>query len=237
MSETMNYNQKIQQLIGPKGFVVLRKAVAGLPNLDITKADEYLQEMQIVPRSLCRWFSKSLNSLRKTSDEFVSINIPATDFSIKIKKNQKNEFTGSFLGKNDTKIDFNNATLPHVIALFLTVSDNFDSEKEDQQELFKSFQGIINSFVDKHLFDVKNIEIQLNKNENSAFCPDCKELIKLDENHKKLCVCYKFLGKNSLHIYRDNHNNLKVSFNSKWEKENIALLAKVLKKHIEVPHE
>lgn len=237
MSDTMNYNQKIQELIGSKGFIVLRKAIAGIPNLDIAKTDEYLQDMQIVSRGLCHWFQKSLTNIEKNTNSFCEFKIPTTEFSILVKKNINNEFSGNFLSKNNDKIEFINASLPHVIALFLTISDNFDVEKEEKQDLFKSLQNLINYFVDQNLFNVKNIEIQLNKNENSAICPDCKESIKLDEQNKKLCFCYKFLGKNSLHIYRDAQDNLKVSFDSKWEKENIALLAKVLKKRIEVPHE
>ena len=221
MFDDSNCVEKAKELIGQKGVVGLTKALAGIPDIDITKIDNYINDIKVIPIGISFWLSKTLNNLKK-NENIENKKIPATEFFISLTKNDKNLFTGFFLKEEKKLCEFNEQDLPHVIALCLTAG-NFlnDSKNEKDNLLSKSLQRIINELVNEFHFYKKNIEIKLQKNE--TICPDCKETIKLTPDVKKICICYKFLGKNSLHVFRDGNNNLKLSFGPKWGKENISL--------------
>lgn len=232
MLDMNNYNDKIRELIGHKGFVVLTKAIVALPDVNLEHINDYFTELQIVPRGISYWLSKTLTSLSKQDDLSV-LKIPTTTQILNIKKTEYNKFSGKLLDKEQLICDFLDQDVSRVIALCLTANDtNIKINTDHLSPMNKSLQRIINSLVNTHCFNDSLVEIKLNKNETSTVCPDCKETIKLDVDNKKLCICYKFLGKNSLHIYKDKNNTLKVSFSPKWEKENVEMLLKAFQKQI-----
>lgn len=237
MSDIADYKKRICELVGQKGFASLTKAIVSLPNVELDQLDKYFTQLQIIPRGITYWLSKTLTDMAKSS-ESVSLNLPATDLSLNVQKNNQNKFPGILLKNNEKLIDFDNYELPGVLTLCVIPEKTFDESNDIiEPSLNKSLQRIVNVLVQSHCFKEKNIEVKLQKNEHSSTCPDCKETITLNPDNKKLCICFKFLGKNSLHVYRDKDDNIKVSFSPKWEKENIALLLKVFQKRAEKAHE
>jgi len=215
MSDTANYNQKIRELVGAKGFVALSKAIVALPDMNTDCINDYLKQLQIIPRGVSFWLSKSLNLLPNGNN--ISLKIPTTELTLTVNRNVNNKFSGILLEKSEQILEFQEQDLPRVIALCLAAHNLFD---------------------ENHIqYDKDDVsEIKLQKNHHTVACPDCQEIIKLTPEHKKLCICYKFLGKNSLHIYQDKNDTLKVVFGSRWDKDNIALLLKAFQKQTEESH-
>jgi len=235
MSDTANYNQKIRELVGAKGFVALSKAIVALPDMNTDCINDYLKQLQIIPRGVSFWLSKSLNLLPNGNN--ISLKIPTTELTLTVNRNVNNKFSGILLEKSEQILEFQEQDLPRVIALCLAAHNLFDENHiQYDKAINKSLQRIVNLLVDNHFFKHDVSEIKLQKNHHTVACPDCQEIIKLTPEHKKLCICYKFLGKNSLHIYQDKNDTLKVVFGSRWDKDNIALLLKAFQKQTEESH-
>jgi len=228
MLNKKTYNEKIEELVGNKGYCILKKAVLSLPNVNKENTEEYLEQMQIVPRGISYWLSKSLKNL-KDSNVPIILKIPSMEYQLEIIKKEKDLFCGRLLKNEQTIAFIDNKDMPNVLATCLSLESTFNESVFNlDTNLNKSLQKTVNLLVNNNFFPEKKIEIKLNKTEDKYTCPDCQESIILNPEHKRLCICFKILGKNSLHIYKDNNENIKVLFSDKWSKENISLLLKAL---------
>ncbi len=101
-----------------------------------------------------------------------------------------------------------------------------ENEFFNSTELNKTIQVLVDSHME---FLKKSVKLNLDKSEATSVCPDCHQGISLSTNASKLCICYKWIGNNSIHIEKNDKNGLTLHFGKKWDKDNISLFSRALK--------
>lgn len=215
--------KSIQEFLGPQGLNILQKA------LKQTKADpsnmsEFMESLQILPRAIISW---AFNITKNVSSNVLKVSIPSTEYVLSIKKNA-NKFDFELIQKTQTVFSQVSVELPIVIVKLLEVTNSLDIVQKGFNDNLEDLQKAINFLVEKFHFDKNKIMVTINKNETNGKCEDCGQPLKIDENHQKLCICYKVLGKN-LHVKKNENGSLSVSFSGKWDRQNVYLLMKSLK--------
>lgn len=222
----MSLEKNIEEFLGPQGLMVLQKA------LKQTKSDpanmvDFMESLQILPRAIISW---AFNIAKNLPDSGQKLSIPSTEYVLSLKKND-NKFDFEIIKKTEVVVSQQSVELPSVVLKVLELASSLDFVEKGFNDNMEDLQKAINFLVEKFHFDKNKITVIINKNETSATCEDCGENIKIDENHKKLCICYKVLGKN-LHVKKNEQGSLTVSFSGKWDKQNVFLLMKTLKAKI-----
>jgi hypothetical protein len=222
----MSLEKNIQEFLGPQGLMVLQKA------LKQTKSDpanmvDFMESLQILPRAIISW---AFNIAKNLPTNGQKLSIPSTEYVLSIKKNE-NKFDFDIIKKTEVVISQQSVELPSVVLKVLELASSLDFVEKGFNDNLEDLQKAINFLVEKFHFDKNKITVIINKNETSATCEDCGENIKIDENHQKLCICYKVLGK-ALHVKKNEQGSLTVSFSGKWDKQNVYLLMKTLKAKI-----
>lgn len=221
MSQSLE--KSIQEYLGPQGLTILQKA------LKQTKADpsnmsEFMESLQILPRAIISW---TFNVAKNLSTNTFKAAVPNTEYVLSIKKNQ-NKFDFELIKKTETIVSQQSVELPAIMLKLLEVTGSLDFVEKGFNDNFADLQKAINFLVEKFHFDKNKITVTINKNETTGTCEDCGQNLKINEQHQKLCICYKVLGKN-LHVRKNEKGSLIVSFSGKWDKQNVYLLMKSLK--------
>ncbi len=210
--------KKVQNFIGPQGLLILKKAIKQT-NSDVN----VLEELQILPRAVIAW---AFNVAKNLSNKTFKSDIPDTNYVLSIKKNN-NKFDFELIQKTETVLSQQSVELPAVIFKLLEVTNTLETVEKNFNNNLEDLQKAVNFLVAKFHFG-NSVKVTLSKSETQARCPDCGDLIRLDENHNKLCVCFRIL-KNHLYVKKNENGSLSVKFSDKWSKENIYLLMKSLK--------
>ncbi len=231
-------NTDIVAFIGKDGVSILTKALTKVFAETHYNASDLVKSLHLKSRCLMAW----LENISKNNTS--SSQIPLTqiitdthfkDFLISFKENQatiyKRENSRFGYGNKVDPIEvIENPTLP-VIASYLMNLEQYQDELDGTEfvnspELNKTIQVL----VDKHMdFLRKSVKLNLNKSETETVCEDCHQSINLSTNSSKLCICYKFMGNNSVHVEKNDKGGLTLHFSKKWDSENIALFTKALK--------
>lgn len=215
--------KSIQDFLGPQGLTILQKALRQT-NSDPSNMPEYMNSLQIYPRALISWV---YNIAKNMATDSYKAAVPSTEFVLSIKKNEK-KFDFELIKKTEIIVSQKSVELPSIILNLLQLTNSVDIVEKNFNDNMPDLQKAINFLVEKFHFDKNKITVRINKNETNAVCEDCGQNIKIDENHQRLCICYKILGKN-LHVKKNEDSSLTVSFSGKWDKTNVYLLMKSLK--------
>jgi len=121
-------------------------------------------------------------------------------------------------------------SLPVIASRLMNLEPYQDELNENEFVNSVDLNKTIQILVDKHLdFLRKSTKLLLNKSETATICPDCQQGISIGDISSKLCICYKFMGNNSIHITKNDKGGLTLHFGKKWDQDNIALFSKALK--------
>lgn len=223
-------DSKLQEFIGPDGIRILSSAVHKV--FAKTDADAVFDTLQLKSRAMFTWLQKSAP---KDIAELKDLSIPSTNYYLHLIKAGNDIYTGSITQKGNVKdveiTQFVGVALPEIASHVLVLPD-FENElnKSDDYRDIKDLQNVVEFLVGNFLFgEQKKNSIILEKGESQSACPDCGEKIKISLDGSKLCVCYRIFGNSSLHVAKSEDGKLKVTFGSKWDKQNIYLFAKALK--------
>lgn len=212
MSHFEELQKKIQQFVGPQGLAIIQKAL-NQTNLDW----EYLAKADILSRSMLSWLSSVLDN------GTVKVQVPSTNISIDLQKN-KDKYDGK-ITINGRDILVKNQDSVYIGTLITTLTEDNVTLSKAGFEFGEKIQPLVNQLVDKFHFETKKFNV-LTKNVQ-AQCPDCKCQIHLKEIGSKLCMCFKALGKNNIHVLKKN-DKYAISFGKNWTKDDIKLLMRVL---------
>lgn len=222
----MKLQKSVQEFLGPTGLAVLQKA---LKQTDIgpEALDELMESMQILPRAVISW---TFNLAKSLNDNTAKTSIPSTDYAISIKKTE-GKYDFEIIKKTEVVVAQQSVELPTVILKILELNQSLDFVEKGFNENRADLQKAVDFLVKKFHFDKSKITVTIAKNESSGKCEDCGQKLSIGENHQKLCLCFRFLGK-SLYVKKNDKGDLNVSFSGKWDKQNIFLLMKSLKAKI-----
>jgi hypothetical protein len=222
----MKLQKSIQEFLGPTGLAVLQKA---LKQTDVgpEALNELMESMQILPRAVISW---TFNVAKSLGDSAVKKTIPSTDYAISIKKNDK-KYDFEIIKKTEVVVAQKAVELPAVILKILELNQSLDSVEKGFNDNLADLQKAVDFLVKKFHFDKSKITVTIAKSESSGKCQDCGQTLKIGENHQKMCLCFRFLGK-SLYVKKNDQGDLNVSFSGKWDKQNVFLLMKSLKAKI-----
>lgn len=231
-------NTDLVVFIGKDGVNVLSKALEKVFAESHYNASDLSKSLHLKTRCLMAW----LENISKNNVPFAQIPLTKviTDTQFKdyvlsfvedkaIIRKRENSRVG--FGNNITVIEtIEKPSLPAIASHLMNLEqyqDELDSsEFINSTELNKTIQIL----VDKHMdFLRKSVKLNLNKSETDATCEDCGQPISLGTNNSKLCICYKFMGNNSIHVEKNDKGGLTLYFGKKWDNENIALFSRALK--------
>jgi Zn finger protein HypA/HybF involved in hydrogenase expression len=219
----MSLEKNIQEFLGPQGLMVLQKALKQVQT-DPANMVDFMESLQILPRAVLSWAFNIAKNLPLNGQKMA---IPSTEYVLSLKKND-GKFDFEIIKKTEVVVSQQSVELPSIVLKILELTASLDFVEKGFNDNVEDLQKAINFLVEKFHFDKNKITVTINKNETFGTCEDCGQNIKIDENHKKLCICYKVLGK-TLHVKKNESGSLTVNFSGKWDKQNVYLLMKTLK--------
>lgn len=231
-------NTDIVAFIGKDGVNILSKALEKVFAESHYNASDLSKSLHLKTRCLMAWlenitknnisFSQIPLTQIITDTKFKDYIISFVDNEAIIRKREHSRF--GFEKSLEVVETIENWSLP-VIASYLMNLEQYQDELDSSEfinsvELNKTIQFL----VDKHMdFIRKSVKINLDKSESNTVCEDCGQPINLSTNSSRLCICYRFLGGNSVHVEKNDKGGLTLHFSKKWDSENIALFSRALK--------
>lgn len=206
--------------MGPQGVNLIKKALKD-KNLDSANVEQYLIDLQILPRAVLSW---AHNAIEKAISTQKSFSLPSTEYIVNISKNGQ-KLSYSLVKKTETIITKSEVEVPEFVLDLFKLTKSFEQISDFDAD--HTIQKAIDFFVKK--FHFSNIlSATIKKSETETACPDCGQQIKIDENHQKLCLCFKIFKKH-LHIKKNTDGNYQLKFDGNWDKTSAYLLIKALK--------
>ncbi len=232
-------NTDIVAFVGKDGVGILSKALERVFAESHYNASDLIKSLHLKTRCLMAWLENiSKNNVSLSQIPLTNI-ITETHFKDHvlsfIVNNKavihKREVSRFQMGNNiESVIEMDNPSLPEIASHLMNLEQYQD--ELDNSDFFNSsdLNKTIQILVDKHMdFMRKSVKLKLDKSEAQTICEDCGQNIALSTNSSKLCICYKFMGNNSIHIEKNDKGGLTLHFGKKWDQENIALFTRALK--------
>lgn len=231
-------NTDLVAFVGKDGVGILIKALEKVFAESHYNASDLVKSLHLKTRCLMSW----LENVTKNDTSFVQIPLTQVitdtmfkDFTLSFVENKaiirKREFSRYGLEKTTEIVEtIENPTLPEIASRLMNLEQY--QQELNESEFFNSSElnKTIQILVDKHMdFMRKSVKLKLDKSEADTVCEDCRQNISLGTNSSRLCICYKFMGNNSIHIEKNDKGGLTLHFGKKWDQENIALFTKALK--------